>query len=62
MGGVLGNWMPCPEVEVEVQCSAPYNSYTLEMGKMSRNNVEATELNPMPRPKPNHEQKPNWRY
>ena len=42
--------------------NAPYNSYTLEMGKMSRNDFEASELNPMPRPKPNPEQKPNWRY
>ena len=38
------------------------NSYTLEMGKMSRNHFEATELIPMPCAKPNHEQKPNWRY
>ena len=44
------------------QTIAPYNSYTLEMGKMSRNHFEASELIPMPRPKPNHEQKPNWRY
>ena len=42
--------------------SALCNSYNLEMGKMSRNHFEATELIPMPCAKPNHEQKPNWRY
>ena len=38
------------------------NSYTLEMGKMSRNHFEASELIPVLCAKPNPEQKPNWRY
>ena len=39
-----------------------YNStlQQLEMGKMRRNRFEASELIPMPLPKPNPEQKPNW--
>jgi len=52
----------CTILNCIVQYSAPFNSYTLEMGKMSRNDFEASELIPMPCPKPNHEQKPNWRY
>ena len=48
--------MPCLSVGYSALC----NSYTLEMGKMSRNHFEASELIPMHRPKLNLEQKLNW--
>ena len=36
--------------------------FVTEAGKMSRNHFKASELMSMPCAKPNHEQKPNWRY